>query len=132
MTREEIADKLEELAKGIREGKELQESKAPGLWGNVSEYRMLHDLNNGVFGLRIKPEPEVIPFTANDWIIFANSIVLWNGRKLRVHAWTGHGIELIDLDNHDTRRHFIAYDYALSIGVVFAVTGKPFGKQVQP
>jgi hypothetical protein len=69
MTREEIADKLEELAKGIREGKTIQATHDQGeTWFDA-------DVNYIVDTLRIKPDPKYIPFTADDWAIFSTRVI---------------------------------------------------------
>jgi len=127
MTREEIADKLEGLAKGIREGKTLQGQS--GEWWNIEEHEIEKELN--LSKLRIAPEKKYVPFTADDWREFSCKSIIIYGSTLTISSWDKTGVRLIDPDGKATGR-FIAYDYALSIGVVFAVTGKPFGKQVQP
>ena len=121
MTREEIADKLEELAKGIREGKTLEEN-VYGNWKVMPEER-LNAFNVNSF--RVKPEPQYIPFTADDWREFKGArvqrkdfnhfatISYWNEQVFTIPGEVG-----------------VCYDRALS-DYIFADTGKPFGKQVQ-
>ena len=63
MTREEIADKFEELAKGFREGKILQELSIYDTWKDFEMLRI-----DWIFDhWRFRPEPQYIPFTADDW-----------------------------------------------------------------
>lgn len=93
MTREEIADKFEELARGIREGKTIQEDYAYGQWRDMKEEQVL------VFGVerfRVKPEPQYIPFTADDWKEFEGKEVssALDGAFFRVVHWDAHGVTL--------------------------------------
>jgi len=121
MTREKIADKLEELAKGIREGKTIQSYYTH--WGDIKEHMLDDELR--IENLRVKPEPKYVPFTADDWREFGGArvqrrdfdrfatILYWNEQVFTIPGEVG-----------------VCYDRALS-DYIFTDTGKPFGKEVK-
>jgi hypothetical protein len=126
MTEKEIADKLEELAKGIRDGKVLQENYNGG-WQDVAypRWELL------VRGLRVKSEPKYIPFTADDWRKFNETIIEGEkqGEMHTVRWWCKNGCMLSTADI-PPRSQFVTYQY-LCDKYVFNATSKPVGKEVK-
>jgi len=123
MTREEIADKFEELARGVREGKTLQATHDHGVsW---------IDADKGFIAetLRIKSEPEYIPFTADDWRKFASKTIIWKDADCHVSYWDKFNVRL--WNSRTNTDHIAGYDELLNDGAIFKETDKPFGKQVQ-
>lgn len=123
MTREEIADKFEELAKGIREGKTIQSYYTH--WGDIKEHMLDDELR--IENLRIKPEPTYVPFTADDWKEFKKESLFFDGNRSKlwqVESWSDTGIWL---------GTFSPFTYVDAFKrLTFSHTLKPFGKQVQP
>lgn len=120
MTREEIADKFEELARGVREGKTLQATHDHGVsW---------IDADKGFIAetLRIKPEPKYVPFTEDDWReFFKKKIIQIDTQEERevvlfctssVRLTDGHWLIWCSYDN-------------LCDKYIFCDTGKPVGKK---
>jgi hypothetical protein len=117
MTREEIANGLEEIAKGIREGKTIEQLYL-GEW-------ISGDLQHTIKNFRIKPEPKYIPFTADDWREFKRTRIKASNYSYSVV------IESWDEDGLFTEGGMrIQYDSAFQ-DYVFADTNKPVGKEVQ-
>ncbi len=125
MTREEIADKFEELVRGIRKGKTLEENVYGG-WKVMPEER-LNAFNVNSF--RVKPEVEYIPFTADDWREFASKTIIWKDADCHVSYWDKFSVRL--WNSRTNTDHIAGYDELLNDGAIFKETDKPFGKQVQ-
>lgn len=121
MNRNQVADKLEDLAKGIREGKTIQSYYTH--WSDIKEHMLDDELR--IENLRVKPESKYIPFTADDWIEFKDARIQAKDFHLfaSVEYWNNDGIVI-------PNNRYVCYDVALS-DYVFTETGKPFGKEVK-
>jgi len=125
MTREEIADRFEELARGIREGKILQELSIYDTWKDFEMLRL-----DWIFDhWRFKPEPQYIPFTADDWREFASKTIIWKDADCHVSYWDKFSVRL--WNSRTNTDHIAGYDELLNDGAIFKETDKPFGKPVQ-
>lgn len=125
MTEKEIADKLEELAKGIRDGKAIQATHNHGeTWFDA-------DANYIADTLRIKSEPKYIRFTADDWREFNETIIEGEkqGEMHTIRWWCENGCMLSTADI-PPRSQFVTYQY-LCDKYVFNATSKPVGKEVK-
>ncbi len=120
MTREEIADKLEVLARGIRKGETIQDNYG-GEWKDVSYHR----LEQLALGVRIKPEPTYVPFTADDWREFSDRTVKHKSIYITwiIIMWTQSGVLL-------SNNEFYTYQFMLD-EYVFDIKDIPFGKEVK-
>lgn len=122
MTREEVVDKLEELAKAVRADKKMQQAgMTEDGWCDIKHNQLEYFVNT----LRIAPDPKYVPFTADDWREFKNS-------RIQTKSFS-HFVSVLHWDELG----FIApsgfriyYDDALS-NYVLVDTGKPCGKEVK-
>lgn len=125
MTREEIADKFEELARGLREGKTLQSTHDRGVsWFDVDRRFVAETL-------RIKPEPKYVPFTADDWRDFSDRTIkhAGQGEMRTIRWWCTNGCTL-SIAGIPPRNQHITYQELVD-EYVFDTTGKPVGKEVK-
>ena len=127
MTRGEISDKLEGLAKGIREGKTIQSYYTH--WGDIKEHMLDDELR--IENLRVKPELKYIPFTADDWREFSTGVIqdkvkreeylvaFWNHAECRLLDKSG-TLQAIPVTYQEIRDEY-----------VFRCTDIPVGKEVK-
>jgi len=130
MTREEIADKLEELAKGIREGKTIQTYYTN--WGDIKEHMLDDELR--VENIRVKPEPKYIPFTIEDWKLLAEKrLKRKKDGKLYDFFWCSDRILAFELGRNLTclGECIPCFWEQAKDEFVFADTGKPFAREVK-
>ena len=130
MTREKIADKLEELANGIRKGKTIQEKSFGTEWGwnDMSEKRIFaFDVDR----FRVKPEPKYVSFTANDWIMFSTGVIQDKAKREEylVVSWNDIGCKL--QDKYGIVQAAPVTYQELRDKYVFRCTDIPVGKEVK-
>lgn len=132
MTPKEIADKLEELAKGIREGKVIQEK-------DIIRDSGWEDMDLTYFGdstnrFRVKPEPKIISFTADDWKLFAEKrLKRKKDGKLYDFFWCSDRILAFELGRNLTclGECIPCFWEQAKDEFVFADNGKPFAREVK-
>jgi len=127
MTREENADKLEELAKGIREGKTIQSYYTH--WGDIKEHMLDDELR--IENIRVKPEPKYERFTANDWIMFSTGVIQDKAKREEylVVSWNDIGCKL--QDKYGIVQAAPVTYQELRDKYVFRCTDIPVGKEVK-
>jgi hypothetical protein len=127
MTREEVADKLAELAYGIRAGKVIQERILVGDWKDLNSSKDFEWIKE--LAWRVKPEPQYIPFTADDWREFdcKNVRSKDDGTCLLITDWNVRDVTLAC----GLRKSINLTYKTLCDEYVFDTTGKPVGKEVK-